>query len=136
MQAVAARWVLTDKEQPLLGAVLIGSVPAHRTGFRGVIRIDLDCQGPRECGLVADERMQFSKGPLRVDPVGFACLWRDWCKALAVLLATAALALCSLSDIGEVLSSDKRVWVLRDDRFGDTVVCLSFQPSLSLLDAL
>ena len=89
MQAVAARWVLTDKEQPLLGAVLIGSVPAHRTGFRGVIRIDLDCQGPRECGLVADERMQFSKGPLRVDPIGFAGLWRDSLRALAILLALA-----------------------------------------------
>jgi hypothetical protein len=35
-----------------------------------------------------------------------------------------------------LFQSNKRVWMLRDDLFGDDVIGLRFQPSLSLLDAL
>ena len=34
-----------------------------------------------------------------------------------------------------MFESKKRVWVLRDDLFGDEVIGLRFEPSLSLLDA-
>ena len=63
------------------------------------------------------------------------CLWRDLLVALAVLLAPALLALCALSDVRQLFKPDQCVRVLLNDLFGDGVVGLQFQPSLSLLDA-
>ena len=53
-----------------------------------------------------------------------------------MLLALARATFGALANVGQVFQSKKRVWVLRDDLFGDAVIGLPFQPSLSLLDAL
>ena len=97
MQGIATLRVLTDKQQPLAWTVLLGGMPAYRTPLRGVICIDFDRQGTCEHRFVADEGMQFGKGPLRIHPIGFACLWGDPLKPFAVLLAFAACSVwCAL----------------------------------------
>ena len=83
MQGIAARWVLTDKPQPLAWTVLLGGMPAPRTPLRGVICIDFDRQGTGEHRFVADQG----------------------------------------------------VGVLFDDPFGERVIGLQFEPSLSLGNA-
>jgi len=75
MQRVVARLVVADKEQSFLWAVLLGPVATPRARLRGVICIHLDRERSRQRRLVTDEGLQFGKGPLRVDAIGFAGLW-------------------------------------------------------------
>jgi hypothetical protein len=102
MQPVLALLVVTEKEQSFLWAVLLAPIAAHRTGLRGIIRIYFDRERSRQRRLVADERMQFSKGPLRIHPIGFAGLWGHPLKPFAVFLAFALSALRALSNIGKL----------------------------------
>ena len=52
------------------------------------------------------------------------------------LLAPTLPAFRAFSDIGEMFQSDECLRVLLDELFGDGVIGLHFQPSLSLLNAL
>jgi hypothetical protein len=83
----------------------IGDLPAHKllrenppgappVTQRGAIGIHFDNQGTRKRGLVADECLQLGKGPLRIDPVHFACLWRDGKRPFAAFLSSTHITLC------------------------------------------
>jgi hypothetical protein len=80
--------------------------------------------------------MQLGKGPLRVHPIGFARLCRDLFIALAVFLARVLSAPCVLPNVRQVFQSNQGMGMLLNDLFGDAMVRLQFQPSLSLLDTL
>jgi hypothetical protein len=75
--------------------------------------------------------MQFRKGPLRIHSIGSAYLRRDPLRAFALLLALPFSTPGALSNIGQVLQTDKRVRMLHDDLFGERVIGLQLQLSLS-----
>src|SRR5215831_19314299 len=102
MQPVLALLVATEKEQPILGAVLLAPIAAHWTGLRGIIRIHLDRERSRKRRLVTDEGLQFGKGPLGVHPIGFPRFLRDPLVAFAVLLTLALSPLFALSNVGQL----------------------------------
>ena len=62
-------------------------------------------------------------------------LWGDPHVPFAVFLASALSAFGALSNTGQVFQSDEGVWVLCDDLFGERVIGLLLEPSLSLGNA-
>ena len=108
---------------------------AHWALLRGVVRIHLDRKSTEERGFVADQIVQFGKGPLRIHAIGFAGLCGDWLGAFAVFLASSFPAFGALSNICQVFQSNKRMRMVLNDVFGEGVIGLRFEPSLSLLDA-
>ena len=89
---------LADKEQPLLGSVLLGRVPTVRAGLTGVVGVYLHTERASQHGFVVQEGVQFGKGPLGGVPVGSALLLR---RLLAVF------AFRALADVGQVLQADE-----------------------------
>ncbi len=95
--------VLANKQQSFAWAILLTGVATTGTGLGGIVRVNPGRYRTRERGLVADQRMQFGKGPLGINPVGFALLDRDRLCALPVLLAAAFSAPGTLPNIGQLL---------------------------------
>jgi hypothetical protein len=85
-QAVDTLWVLAHEEQAFPWTVLLAGVATTGAGLRGVIRIHLDSQGPRQRGLVADERVQFGKGPLGVQRLALRALGETGSRPLPFFL--------------------------------------------------
>src|SRR5260370_5034110 len=56
------------------------------------------------------------------------------CPSLLLARLLAILAFGAFSDICQVLVPDQSVWVALDNAFGDRVVCVQLQPSLSSTD--
>jgi hypothetical protein len=80
--------------------------------------------------------MQLGEGPLRVHPIGFACLWGHSFVAFPMFLTLSFLALGALSNTGEVFQPNQGMRMLLDDVFGSGMIGLQLQPSLSLCDTL
>src|SRR6516164_8524428 len=80
--------------------------------------------------------MQLGEGPLRVHPIGFTCLWGHSFVALPIILPLSFLAPGALSNTGEVFQPNQGMRMLLDDLFGNGMIGLQLQPSLSLCDAL
>ena len=118
--------VLTDEQQTLIRAVGVRGMPTPRTGFAGIVGIDFDGHASGQEGFVGNHAMQFSKGPLRVGGIGLALL-------PAGLFAF--LALCSFSDVCQLFQANDTVWVLVYDAFGDNMIGVLLQPSLSSTDS-
>jgi hypothetical protein len=113
---------LTDKEQAFVEPIGVINVPTHWASFAGVVRIYLDRQAPREKRFILDHMVQLSEGPLGVHGVGLALL-------SGCLLAT--LAFGALFDTCQMFQADHRTRILLDDPFGDLMIGVLLQPSLS-----
>ncbi len=113
---------LADKREARLRAVGISGVPTHRACFARVVGIDLDGHASSTHRFVGDHAVQFGKGPFGVGGIGLALL-------AAGLFAASALR--SFSDVGQVFQPDQAVGVLLDDAFGNDMIGVGFQPSLS-----
>src|SRR5262249_23670136 len=80
MEGVVTR--LANKEQPMLGPVRSGGVPAMRACLTGVVGIHLHTQRAGQDCFVLQEGVQLGKSPVGGMPVGPALLLR---RFLAVL---------------------------------------------------
>src|SRR5258708_8171767 len=114
--------VLTDEQQAFVGAVAISSMPTHRARLAGVMGVYLDGHRPMQEGFIGDHTMQFGKGPFGRGSVGLSLL-------LARLFAI--LASRALTDVCQVLQPDQRMGISSDDAFGDHMIGILLQPSLS-----
>src|SRR5256712_6354185 len=117
--------VLTDKQQTFARAVFITSMSTYGASLARVVGIHLDDHRPIRKGFVGDHGLQFGKRPLRVGRIGFALF-------LGRLLAL--LAFRTLADMGQIFQSDKTMWVSSHDAFGDHMIGVLLQPSLSSAD--
>ena len=113
---------LTDKKQPFVGAIGITGMPTHRAGFARIVGVHLDRHTAMAQGLVGDHGAQLGKGPLALTSVGFPLL-------LARLFAM--LALRALADVCQLFQSNQTVRVSGHDPFGDHMIGILLQPSLS-----
>ena len=105
--------VLTDEQQAFVGAVGISSMPTPRARLAGVMGVYLDGHRPMQEGFIGDHAVQFGKGPFGRGSVGLSLL-------LARLFAMRAPR--ALADVCQVLQSDQRMGISRDDAFGDHMI--------------
>ena len=117
--------VLADEEQALVGTIGITGMSAHWTSLACIVGVYFDRHRTVQEGFIGNHAVQFSKGPFGIGGIGFSLL-------LARLLATLAFRPCS--DILQVFQSNQTVWVLGDDVFGDDMIGVLLQPSLSSTD--
>ena len=113
---------LADKEQALVGTVGIRGMSTHRAGFACIVCVYLDGHRPLQERLVGNIAVQFGKAPFGVGGIGMALLVRS-------LFASASLG--PFSDMGQVFQTDEALWVLVYDAFGDHMIGVLLQPSLS-----
>ena len=114
--------VLTDKEQPLVGAIGIRGVSTSGASLACIVGIHLDSHRTVQESLRGDHGLQLSKRPLGVSRVRFALLLRRF---------LALLAFRSLADICQIFQSNQTVWVLFHDAPRDHMIGVLLQPSLS-----
>ena len=114
--------LLADKEQALVGTVGIRDMSTHRAGFACVVCVYLDCHRPLQESLVGNIAVQFGKTPFGVGGIGTALLGRS---------LFASPSLCPFSDMGQVFQADEAMGVLLYDAFGDHMIGVLLQPSLS-----
>lgn len=126
--------VLTHKQQTLFRSILRCGMPTQGASLRGIMSIDLDRHTLVQESFVGNHGMKLSKGPLGVHGIGLACLWRDSFCSLAVLLAPVGSAFGALANVCQVFQSNETVWVLRHDTFGNDMIGVLLQPSLSSTD--
>ncbi len=105
--------VLTDKQEPFVGAIGITGMSKHRADEATVVGIYLDCHTLMQEGFIGDHGVQFSKGPLGIGGIGLSLL-------PARLLAFTPFR--PFSDVLQVFQSNQTVWVLGDDAFGDDMI--------------
>src|SRR6266852_2934878 len=117
--------VLTDKQEPFVGTIRITGMSTHRAGFARVVGVYLNSHTLMQEGFIGNHTVQFSKGPLGVGRIGSSLLLRG-------LLAM--LAFGPFSDVLQVFQPNQTVWVLDDDAFGDDMIGVLLQPSLSSSD--
>src|SRR5258708_16877907 len=91
---------LTDKQQPLLRAIVFAGIAAPRAGLTGVVGVHFDRHTATESRLVRDVAMQFGKGPLR----GMAI-----CSPLLLARPLALATFDALANICQVLQADEPV---------------------------
>ena len=115
--------ILTDKEQPLLGAIGRAGIATARACLTGVVGVHFHTERAREDGLIVQEAVQLGKRPCGSVAIGPALLF-------ARLLAL--LALRSVSDTGQGFQTDERMGVGVQDVLTDGMVRIQLQPSLSL----
>src|SRR5438132_2448578 len=120
MEAVMT--VLTDEQQAFVGAVGISSMPTHRARLAGVMGVYLDCHRPMQEGFIGDHAVQFGKGPFGRGSVGLSLLLA---RPLAMRASRA------LADVCQVFQPETRMGISRDDAFGDHMIGLLLQQSLS-----
>ncbi len=117
--------VLANKEQTMSRAIVLAGVPTHGTHLTRVVGIHPHGHAPSKGCFVSDHALQLSKRPFGRLAVGFALL-------LARLLA--ALSLGPFADTVQVFQSDHRLGMCLHQAFGDGVVRIQLQPSLSSTD--
>src|SRR5438132_11757 len=114
--------VLTDKQETFLGPIGITGMSAHRASLARIMGIYLDRHRTVQEGFISNHAVQFGKRPLGVGGICFSLL-------AACLLAF--LAFRSLSDVFQLFQADQRMGVSNDDAFGNDMIGVGFQPSLS-----
>src|SRR5258708_26215529 len=114
--------VLTGELEPFVGTIRITGMSTSRAGLARVVGVYLDCHALMQEGFIGNHAVQFSKGPFGIGGIGLALLLRG-------LLAM--LAFRSLSDVFQILQADKRMGVSSYDAFGDDMIVVLLQPSLS-----
>ena len=117
--------VLTDKEQTLVGTVSGRGMSTHRAGLRGVMRVYIDRHTALQQGFIRDHTLQFGKRPFGRGSIRLPL----FPARLPTMLALGALA-----NVGQVLQTNDCRRVLGHDAFGDTMIGVGFQPSLSPAD--
>src|SRR5579875_56581 len=114
--------ILTDEQQPFVGSVLSSGMPTDGARLRGVVGIHLDGHTLMHDGFIGNQAMQLSKRPPGIGSIGLPLL-------LARPFAFASLG--SFSNACQVFQSDQTVLVLFNDAFGNDMIGVGFQPSLS-----
>ncbi len=114
--------LLTDKHQTMVGAIFITGMPTHRASFARVIGVHLDGHAPSYESLRSNHALQLCKRPFGMDRIGFPLLAGRF---------FAFLAFGSISDISQILQPDQAVRMSGYNAFGDHVIGVGFQPSLS-----
>ncbi len=117
--------MLTAKEQALVGTICLGSMPTHGTRSARAVGVYLDDHRPMQKGFIGNHAVQLGKGPLGAGGVRFPLL-PGCCLPM--------LAFGSLSNAFQILQADERGGVSPDDAFGDYMIGVGFQPSLSPAD--
>src|SRR5205085_6423674 len=103
----------------------ITGMSTHRAGFARIVRVYLNSHTAVQEGFIGNHALQFGKGPFGVGRIRLVLL-------LARLLAM--LAPCALSDVCQVLQTDKAMRMLVNDTLGDHMIGVLLQPSLSTAD--
>ena len=116
---------LADKQEALVGAVVISGMPAYRAGEATVVGIHLDRHTPDTQGLVSDHAVQFGKGPFGVGGIGLPLL-------LTRLLASFPPG--SFVNVRQVFQPDQAVGVPGHDACGNDMIGVLLQPSLPSAD--
>src|SRR5262249_44440614 len=114
--------VLTDEQQTLMRAIGITGMAAHRARLARVVGVYLDRHRPVQEGFIGNHPVQFGKGPFGIGSVRLSLLFA---RPFAMLAPSA------LTDVCQVLQSNQRMGISRDDAFGDRVIGILLQPSLS-----
>ncbi len=126
--------VLTDEQQAFVGPIGVTDIPTHRARLARVVSVHFDRHRTSQQGFVGDHRVQLSKRPLRVDSVAFALLDRNTLNAFAILLTFVRSSSGVPSNVCQVLQAHEGVGMLCHDAFGDHMIGVGFQPSLSSTD--
>lgn len=124
MQSVMA--LLTDKHQPVVGAICLSRMTTAWARLGGVVGIHVDCHTLVQEGFVRNHRVQLGKAPGGVSRI---------CLALLDARLFAFPSLCALADVRQVFQSNHTLWVLGHNMLADDVVGVLLQPSLSPTDA-
>src|SRR6266536_271536 len=114
--------LLTDELQAFLGPISVTGMSAHGASLARVVGVYLDSHRTVQERFVGNHAVQLGKRPFGGGGIGTPLLLR---RLLAML------ALGSLSDVCQVLQSNEAVWMSGHDVFGDYMIGVLFQPSLS-----
>nr|BBH87413.1 hypothetical protein KTC_21640 [Thermosporothrix sp. COM3] len=117
--------IVTHKHKSFIGSVLTGGMPTDRARLARVVGIHFDCHTLMHDGFGGDHTLKFSKRPPGESCIGFPL-------HLAGSFAFASWG--ALSKICQIPQSDETVWVLLYDAFGNDMIGVGFQPSLSSRD--
>jgi hypothetical protein len=114
--------VLADEHQAFIGAIGIACMPTHRACLAGVVGVHFDRHRPLQERFIGNHAVQLSKGPFGRGSIGTSLL-------LARLFAM--LAPHALADVCQLFQSNQTVRVSGHDTFGDHMIGILLQPSLS-----
>ncbi len=114
--------VLTDKQESFVRSIGITGMSTHRASLACIVCIYLDSQRLVQESLVGKHALQFGKGPFGIGSIGTPLLPGG-------LLAF--LALRSFTNVCQIFQADQAVWVPINDAFGDHMIGVLLQPSLS-----
>jgi hypothetical protein len=114
--------VLADEQQSFVRAISISSMPTHWASLAGVVGVRFDRHRPLQEGFIGNHAMQFGKGPFGIGSVGTPLL-------PGCLLTP--LAFGSLSDVFQVFQTNQTVRMSVHDAFGNHMIGILLQPSLS-----
>src|SRR5712692_5054275 len=113
---------LADKQQTRLRAIGSRGMTTDGASFARVVGIHLDCHRTLRKSFISNHGLQFSKRPFGVGGIGFALLPTRF---------LASLAFGSIANGCQVLQADHALRVLINDAFGDYMIGVLLQPSLS-----
>jgi len=116
--------VLADEHQAFLGAIGIARMSTHWASLAGVVCIHFDRHRPLQESFIGNHAAQLSKSPFGSGRIGTSLL-------LARLFAM--LAPRALADVCQLFQSNQTVRVSGHDPFGDHMIGILLQPSLSPL---
>jgi len=114
--------VLADEHQAFLGAIGIARMSTHWASLAGVVCIHFDRHRPLQESFIGNHAAQLSKSPFGSGRIGTSLL-------LARLFAM--LAPRALADVCQLFQSNQTVRVSGHDPFGDHMIGILLQPSLS-----
>ena len=117
--------VLADEEQALVGTIGITGMSAPGTSLAGIVGVYFDRHRTAEQGFIRNHALQLGKRPFGVGRIGFPLLQTG---------LFAFLAFRSFSNVCQMFQADHGLWVLCHDAFGDDVIGVLLQPSLSSTD--
>src|SRR5437879_8464882 len=120
---------LAIKHQTMIRPVSLRSVAAMRAHLAGMICVNLDGHTAIQCGFIGYHTVQLSKGPFGIGNIGLSLL-----SAHFLALFGAFTAWCSFSNICQLFQTNQTVWVSGYNAFGDYMIGIGFQPSLSSTD--
>ena len=117
---------LTDKRETLLGAVGISGMSTHRAGLARVVGVYLDRHRAMQEGFIGKHAVQLGKAPFGIRRIG---------TPLLLTRLFASLAFGSLTNVRQVFQADQAVGVSVNDAFGNDMIGILLQPSLSPSDS-
>ena len=117
--------VLADEEQALVGTIGITGISAHWTSLACIVGVYFDRHRTVQESFIRNHAVQLSKRPFGVGRIGFPLLQTG---------LFAFLAFRSFSNICQIFQSDHAGRMLFHDAFGDYVIGVLLQPSLSPTD--